>query len=55
MECVYEVGKDGVEEKLIVANSWGHVLLSEDFVIVEAELKVARAVSIEISWVYIEI
>ena len=55
MQSVYEIGKDRVEEELVVANSWGHVLLPEDFVIVEAELKVARAVPIEMSWVYIEI
>ena len=44
VDSVDEVGKDGVEEELVVADSRGHVLLLEDFVVVEAELEVARAV-----------
>ena len=44
MDSVDEVGEDGVEEELVVADSWGHVLLLEYFVVVEAELEVARAV-----------
>ena len=44
MDSVDEVGEDGVEEELVVADSRGHVLLLEDFVVVEAELEVARAV-----------
>ena len=44
MDSVDEVGEDGVEEELVVADSRGHVLLLEDFVVVETELEVARAV-----------
>ena len=44
MDGVDEVGKSSVEEELVVADSRGHVLLLEDFVVVEAELEVARAV-----------
>ena len=44
VDSVDEVGEDGVEEELVVADSRGHVLLLEDFVVVEAELEVARAV-----------
>ena len=44
VDSVDEVGEDGVEEELVVADSRGHVLFLEDFVVVEAELEVARAV-----------
>ena len=55
MDSVDEVGEDGVEEELVVADSWGHVLLLEHFVVVEAELEVARAVPKEgvINWIMV--
>ncbi len=48
---VKSVGKpksDGIEEELVISDSWGHVLLFKDFVVVDTELKVGGTVPIKI-------
>ena len=44
VERVEEPQGDAVEEELVVPDSRGHVLLFEDLVIVDAELKVCGAI-----------
>ena len=46
VECVHEPGGHRVEEELIVPDARRLVLLLEDLVVVDAQLKVSRAVSI---------
>ena len=45
VERVEEPQGDAVEEELVVPDSRGHVLLLEDLVVVDAELKVGGAIS----------
>ena len=44
MECIEEVGNEGVEEELIVADARGLILLLKDLVIVDAELEIIGTV-----------